>query len=57
MTSFGEEESFRKKRSSILLRIYSGMFLRLLRKTKEVDLRFENENRRFLEYETAGITT
>ena len=27
----------------------------LLRKTKEVDLRFENENRRYLEYETAGI--
>ena len=55
--NFGEDGSFLKKGSSIHLRVYSGRFLRLLRKTKEVDLRAENENRRYLEYETAGITT
>jgi len=57
MVFFGEEESFRIKASSIHLRIYSGMFLRLLRKTKEVELRAKYENRRYLGYETAGITT
>jgi hypothetical protein len=57
MVFFGEEESFRIKASSIHLRIYSGMFLRLLRKTTEVELRAKYENRRYLGYETAGITT
>ena len=55
MALCGELESCRKKSHKFILRFYSGRFLVLCRKTKEVDnRRAENENRIISDFKLEG---